>query len=414
MKILLVHNHYQQRGGEDAVFKAEGDLLKRHGNEVCLFERSNAEINKLSFVGKFKTLYGMNRSRQTYEEVRLILKKFRPDVVHVYNTFFMVTAAVYDACCDENIPVVQSLYNYRLICANALFLKHNKKCEECMLSPRWHSIVYACYRNSHILTAFVVRMINQHWRNRVWLNKIDAFIVATDFSRKKFIEIGIPGEKIHVKPHFVYPDPQRATQFGKNYAFYVGRISVEKGVRVMLDAWELLQDSNIRLKIMGEGPELDKLLKLAQEKNLKQVEFLGFRPDEEYFEHLNNAKFVIVPSVSYDNFPRVIGEAFSCGVPVLGSAVEGIKEYVRDGVTGFLFEAGNPRDLADKVSWFGEASHQEVVGSMARRARQEYECKYTAERNYEKLIEIYSKVLSTRRETDHTTLQTKLLGERCS
>lgn len=387
MRILFIHNHYRQYGGEDAVSKSEYDLLARKGETIHLYERGNQEFDRYSPLDKASRLFSMAWSNGSYEDVKKIIKDFCPDVAHVYNTHFMVTPAVYYACQEANVPVVQSLYNFRWMCANALFLRNGKHCEECMTRSRWRSVFYRCYRNSALLTACVVKALNTHWQEETWMRAIDAYIVATGYARKKFVEAGIPQEKIFIKPHFIYPDPgMRRKEEG--YAFYVGRISEEKGVGSLLKAWEALGSSP--LKIMGEGPLLAELKSIVLAKGMSNIEILGYRPEEEYRKFLSQARFLIVPSIGHDNFPRTIAEAYSYGVPVLASSVEGIKEYVKEKVTGATFQAGDAADLANKARWLFKEGN---LAQMGRNARREFEEHYTAEKNYEFLSGIYRRAM---------------------
>ncbi|MFA5059056.1 MAG: glycosyltransferase family 4 protein [Candidatus Omnitrophota bacterium] len=385
MKILMIHNHYQQYGGEDAVAKAEYSLVSRYGHEVYFYERSNKEIKNLSPLERIKSFLNLSWSDKTYSEVRAIIQKFCPDVVHVYNAFFMVTPSVYFACRDEGVAVVQSLYNFRWLCANAVFLRKGKFCSECMYYSRWRSVLHGCYRNSSLLTAVIVKMLNNHWKKKTWINLIDGYITATEFSRRKFIESGIAPEKIIVKPHFIDPDPKARNVCG-NYALYIGRISEEKGIRVLLDAWASLSD--LPLKIIGVGPLLSEIKKMIKEKNMNHVEILGYCSDEECAKYLNRAKFVVVPSVGYDNFPRAIVEAYAVGVPVLASSREGIKEYIKETFTGVIFNTGDAKDLVQKARWF-QQNNDVAILEMGRNARLEYEEKYTAQKNFEYLNNIY-------------------------
>src|SRR3989338_6862090 len=202
MKILIAHNRYRQPGGEDAVVKTEFDLLKKFGEDVRLYERTNNEINDYSLAGKINFFWNIGWSQKSYNEIRGVLKEFVPQVVHFHNIFFTLTPSVYQACRDEGIPVVQSLYNFRLLCSNALFFRDNKVCEECLEHRNlWRGAYYGCYRNSRLVTALMVRMLKSHWDKKTWVDQVDLYITATEFSKRKYITAGIPPEKIAVKPH---------------------------------------------------------------------------------------------------------------------------------------------------------------------------------------------------------------------
>jgi glycosyltransferase involved in cell wall biosynthesis len=388
MKILIAHNHYQQYGGEDAVVQSEIDMLKKKGHDVYFYERSNKELLPLSWPKKIGRLLNMHWSEHSYQEMKRILNAFRPDIFHSYNTFYMMTPAVYKACQDARVPVVQSLYNYRLVCANGLMLKNGKHCEACLTEPRWKSIFHRCYRKSYVLTACVMKMIDYHWKKQTWLNQVKHYITATEFSRNIFTRAGIPADKITVKPHFLVTDPGMQSEHGA-YALYIGRISVEKGVGLLLDAWKNVKGMD--LKIMGEGPLLNEIKKKVEQEGLTTVRVLGYQPQEEYKKLLRGAAFLIVPSINYDNFPLVITESYANGIPVLASSLEGIKERVKEKESGMTFRTGDKDDLTAKAQFM--IDHKEMTAHMKKGARLEYETHYTSDKNYERLMAIYQKAI---------------------
>ncbi len=388
MKIFVAHNHYQQYGGEDAVSLSEIELLKKKGEEVLFYERSNQEIQSLNAFSRFNVMMSMPFSQSSYRAVKEKIRAFKPDVVHAYNTFFMITPALYQACYEENVPVVQSLYNYRLVCANALLLRNGKFCDDCLTQSRWKSVAHKCYRKSSVLTAFLVRMINAQWRKKTWTTRVDRYIVATEFSKNVFIRAGIEPNKITIKPHFI-PEHPIMSPVSQNYALYVGRISTEKGVEMMVKAWGRVK--NFTLKVMGEGPLLQTLRDYVAREKITNVELLGFQSQKDYEQLLRNAKVVVVPSINNDNFPRVMVEAYGNGVPVIGSSLGGIKEYIKDQKTGLVFKVGDQEDLVRKINWVIE--NQEECANMRTSARKEYEEHYTADKNYDILKRIYREAI---------------------
>ena len=383
MRILQVHNHYQQYGGEDAVVKAEGELLKSQGEEVFLYERSNAEIQNQNPFRQFQTFTHLSFSSQSYREIKKILREIKPDICHVYNTFFMITPAVYQACAEDEVPVVQSLYNYRWMCANAIFLREGKNCEECLEHSRLRAIQHGCYKNSRFMTAIVVRMQNDNWKNKIF-GQPSAYITATEFTKRKYTQAGIPAEKILVKPHFMDVSREER-QENQRHALYIGRISEEKGIRVLLKAWRNFKD--VPLKIIGQGPLLDEVRNTVRQENLN-AEVLGYCSDEDYIRCLKSSKFVVVPSICHDNFPRTIVEAYAYGVPVIGSDLDGIREYIKEKKSGFLFTPGDPRSLSAKIYDLLKSDH----ATLGANARSEFELHYTGQRNYEILKDLYERI----------------------
>jgi len=390
MRILIAHNHYREYGGEDSVVKTECELLKRYKEEVCLYERGNAEFDDFSFIEKIEFLLRLGWSRKTYREIREVIKKFRPDVVHFHNIFFMLTPSVYSACQDEKVPIIHSLHNFRLLCSNGLFFRNNAVCEECTKHSLWRGVVHRCYLDSRVITALVVNMLQKHWDQKTWLNMVDCYITATEFSRKKYISAGISPQKIVVKPHFIDVALSQ-NGYDKGYILYVGRLSEEKGVRSLLRAWEFIKD--IPLKIAGDGPLAGELKSYAQTKNLTNIEFLGYISNPQYVEYVKNAKFIIIPSICYENFPRIVAEALAFGVPVLASRIGSIVEIVQDGKTGLLFNAGDSKDLMEKALWL--VDHNDALQAMRVEARREYKQKYISEINYSQLKQIYVDAISS-------------------
>ncbi len=388
MRILIVHNRYQQPGGEDAVVKAEFNLLKSFGQQVRLYERTNSEIDGHSYLRKIHAFWNMDWSTQSYHDIRKVLKEFAPHVVHFHNIFFILTPSVYQACRDEGVGIVQSLHNFRLLCSNALFFRNHHICEECLEHKNlWRGVYYGCYRNSRLMTGLVVRMLKAHWDKRTWLDQVDLYIAATEFSRRKHIAAGIPPERIVVKPH-VDVDGLLRENSDQGYALFAGRLSPEKGVEVLLKAWK--KRSLLPLKILGDGPAAIELKRQSQ--GHPEIEFLGFVSQDCYAQYLRGAKFLIVPSLCYENFPRVVLESYSYGVPVLASSLGGFPEIVIDQETGMLFCPGDVDDLLSKIEWL--LSHEDQRLVMQQNIHKLYATTFSARKNYEILMDIYHQAIT--------------------
>jgi len=385
MRILIAHNRYQQSGGEDAVAMSEVQLLKERGHDVEYYEKSNAEYNNTSTINRIKQLSQIKWSKKSYRDFRATIRAFRPNIVHFHNIFFVLTPSVYQACYDEGVPVVHSLHNFRLLCSNGLFLRNNQVCEECQEKKSlWRGVRYGCYKNSKIITMVVVRMLDYHWKKGTWSTLVDSYIMATEFGRQKYIAAGIPAEKIFIKPHFFPVHPTKKVKRDE-YALFVGRISEEKGSEILIKAWKKISD--LPLKIIGDGVGWQNLKQYAIEENINNVEFLGFVSSEECHSYLRGAKFLILPSICYENFPRIVAEAYASGVPILASHLGGMPEFVKDKETGLLFEAGDPDDLAVKVKEL--INNEDELSRMRKNIEHRYEQKYSPDVNYEILMDIY-------------------------
>jgi glycosyltransferase involved in cell wall biosynthesis len=389
MRILIIHNSYQQPGGEDIVVAQEAALLERNGHTVSIYKRSNDEIDDLSFAQRLGLIPRIVSARDSKLAVRGILRDLKPDLVHVHNTFAMVSPSVYEACQEEDVPVVQTLHNYRLLCPAATFYRDAEPCEECMTQGLLQSVRHACYRDSRAMSAAIALMLKTHRSRQTWNRQIDTYIAISNFVREKFIQAGFPAGKISVKPNFVYPDPGERSGSG-DYALFLGRLSPEKGLRTLLETWERLP-STVPLVIAGDGPMRPHLETEVARKGLRGIRFVGQCGRQEAYDAIKKAAFLVVPSVWYEPFGLVVAEAFACGTPVLGACVGAIQEMLDDHVTGLHFTPGDPDELAKKVAWAWE--HLPELAAMGRAARRVYEDRYTANTNYRFLMNIYGSAI---------------------
>jgi len=381
MRILVVHNYYQQPGGEEQVFNSEAMLLQSHGHEVLHYTLDNDQIPEMNpLVIAKNTLWNST----VYQELRSLICQKKPQVVHFHNIFPLISPAAYYAARDEGVAVVQTLHNYRLLCPNALFFRAGRVCEDCLGKPLpLPGIMHGCYRSSRSASAVVAVTMSLHAVLGTWHHAVDVFIVSSQFAMNKFMQGGLPAKKMMFKTNFLYPAPKVGTGKG-GYAVFVGRLSVEKGLGVMLDAWRHLRGA-IPLKILGDGP----MAGLVQEaiQNMPEIEWLGWRSLENVYEVVGNAAFLVFPSEWYETFGRVAIEAFARGTPVVASHIGAIAELIDHKRTGMLFHPSDPVDLAAKINWL--LSHPQELSQMRQEARSEFEAKYTADDNCERLIEIY-------------------------
>lgn len=387
MKVLAIHNEYTVRGGEDESSESEQRLLQEMGHVVNTYKEHN---NRVASIGTFNTAWRTIWSTEAYQTVTQKLEQLDYDVVHVQNFFPLISPSVYYAAKAKNIPVIQTLRNYRLLCPNALFFRDGQVCEDCLgKAIPYPGVRHRCYRGSTAATAVTATMLMVHRALRTWDNMVDVYIALTQFARQKFIEGGLPAEKIVVKPNFVFPDPGIGEGAG-GYALYVGRLSTEKGLDTLIAAWEQLQQP-IPLKIIGDGalaPEVEKAIE-----RFPKIEWLGRKPMAEVHTLMGEAMVLIFPSKWYETFGRVAVEAFAKGTPVIAANIGAIAELVQDGHTGFLFKPGDPQDLAAKIDFF--LSNSVNVATMRQAARADFEARFTAQANYKMLLDIYEKAVRT-------------------
>lgn len=383
MKILACHDYYQQRGGEDQIFADETWLLESYGHEVVPFTMHNDEIREM---GRLEVAKRTLWNRKTYADLRDLIRRRRPDIMHCTNTFPLISPAAYYAARAEGLPVVQSLHNYRMYCTNGYFLRDGNVCEDCLgKAVAWPGVVHACYRTSRAATAVVAAMQGIHRAAGTWAKVVDLYVTSCRFARRKLIQGGIPEERIVVKPNFVHPDPGPAAGDG-GYAVFVGRLSPEKGLDTLLAAWSRLPEK-LPLKIVGDGPLAERVRRAAADD--ARIEWLGWRTLEEVCAIVGNAAFLLMTSIWYETFGRTMIEAFAKATPVIVSRTGAMEELVEDGRTGLHFTPGDPHDLVSKIKqlWADRPARMR----MQQAAREEYESKYTARSNYRALMEIYAR-----------------------
>jgi len=389
MKILAVHNRYQRPGGEDQVFVDETALLETRNHNVMRYEVHNDQVKQMNRLTLAKdTVWNTS----TYRELGALIRRERPDVVHFHNTLPLVSPAGYYAVRAEGVPVIQTLHNYRLLCPVALFFRDGRVCEDCMgKAVPWPGVVHRCYRGSRTASGMIATMLTVHRAMRTWAKMVDVYVALTEFARSKFIEGGLPAGKIVVKPNFVSPDPGRG-QGGGGYALFVGRLAPEKGTGTMLAAWDRLR-TRIPLKIVGDGPLRDRVVSAAARQS--NVEWLGHRPVADVHALMGKADMLVFPSQWYETFGRVAAEAFAAGTPVIAANIGAVAELVEHGRTGLKFRPGDPEDLVTQLEW--ALSHSAELRRMREEVRAEFEAKYTAERNYRALMEIYEVALERKK-----------------
>ena len=389
MRILRVHNYYQQAGGEDAGVASEVELLTSRGHTVIPHFVHNDAIDgmsRLTVAGK--TIW----NRDSAADLRRMLTGHRPDVVHFDNTFPLVSPSAYYAARDAGVPVIQTLHNYRLLCVNATLFRDGRVCEECVgRAIPWPGVQHACYRNDHKASAVVAAMLSFHRAIGTYRRAITTYIALTEFARRKYIQGGLPASRIVVKPNFLERDPGVGPGDGR-FALFVGRLTEEKGVRVLIDAWRHIGD-RLPLKVVGSGPLEGELAAAAD--GVAGVQRLGRQPLERVMQMMGEATVLVFPSTWYEGLPRTIVESFAKGTPVIASDLGSMAELVDHGRTGFKFRPGDAADLARQIERL--VSDPGLLPALRRAARDEYEQKFTADQAYDALMQIYRSAIKQNR-----------------
>jgi glycosyltransferase involved in cell wall biosynthesis len=387
MRVVVVHNRYRsaQPSGENLVVDQETALLRAAGHEVVPYERASDDIARSSRLQQALLPARVIWSREDRRELATLLEQVRPDLVHVHNTFPLISPSVLEACRSQGVPVVATLHNFRLMCANAQLLRDGRPCELCVGQVPWPAVVHRCYRDSVPATIPVAVGIQVHRSRRTWTDGVSRFIAATEFVKRQLTAGGLPGPRIRVKPNFV-PRPLKPRTGAGNYLLFLGRLSPEKGVDVLLDAWS---PELGKLLIVGDGPSRRELEARAA-RHAASVRFLGAQPRERCMELVAGARALVVASRSYETFGLVVVEAFAHGVPAIVPSLGVFPDLVQDGRTGLHFAPGQPGDLRTKLLQLAEPARSAQMGEEARRL---YEAVYTPERNLTALVGIYREAI---------------------
>jgi glycosyltransferase involved in cell wall biosynthesis len=391
MRILIVHNHYGRfaQGGEANVMEAEARLLTEHGHDVMKYERTNAEIyEEGSLADKIRALHEVAWSEKSYLEIKKVIREFKPDIMHVHNYWLVLTPSIFAAAKECGVSTVLTLHNYRLICPGNQLLRNGKVCELCITGNPFRVLYHRCYPGRSLLKSYLSLILYLETKKKAFLaDVVDSYIALTNFGRSKFIEAGLPGEKIFVKPNFMR-DPMEAMPqvnlYGKG-ALFAGRLSPEKGIAMLLKAWDGL---DYPLWIAGDGPLLAEMKRNAP----ASAEFIGWQPQEEIIKRLCESTFFVFPSDWYEGFSLSLLEAMALGKAIIASNLGPRREMVDDGVSGLLFEAGNPKDLRAKVELLIQDG--DLRRRLGKSAREMYLENYTPEKNYRLLMNIYNQIRS--------------------
>lgn len=387
MRILLIHNYYQKAGGEDTVFKAEGELLAQNGHTVERLIFDNKLIKSFRDIINFglSSIYNAKSAKI----LKAKIQEFQPDLIHVHNFFPIASPSIFFTAHRLKVPVVFTLHNYRLICPSGILFYDNKIYEKSIhhLFPI-DAIRKGIYRNSKLQTAAVVMMTGLHKLINTWNRKIDAFITLSEFSKNIFINssLKVKPDKLFIKPNFVFDNGFDTDK--EDYFFFVGRLVPEKGIMTVIKAFEQIPD---KLKIVGVGPLDDEVkTRIASSKN---IEYLGYQFNEDVLKMLKKAKALIFASSWYETFGMTIIEAFSTATPVIVSKLGGHGELVENGKTGFHFQTNNAEDLICQIQ---KMQNVELNKEMGLNAREVFLQKYTPQINYEILMGIYQTVIDAK------------------
>jgi glycosyltransferase involved in cell wall biosynthesis len=389
LRVGIFHNAYQWRGGEDAVVAFEAELLRKAGAEVATLVVDNREAGLSTLAGRLRVGLRARRSPVTARLVARFLAEHAIDVAHVHNFFPLLTPAVHEVLHARGVPVVQTLHNYRMFCANGAFLREGRPCEDCVGAGPWNAVRHGCYRGSRAATAVWADAASHHRRRGTFERCVTLFVAPSGFARGKLVAAGLDPARVVVKPNPV-ADPGEP-RYGGRGAVYVGRLSEEKGPRLLLEAWRGL--AGLPLTIVGSGP-LEAELR-AQAAGLPSVRFTGQLAPPAVQEELRRALFLVAPSLCYESFPLAIAEAMAAGKAAVAAQGTAMADWVEPGRTGALFARGDARALAAACREL--AADPARAEAMGREARGRYEDELSPARGAERLLALYEQAIELAR-----------------
>lgn len=397
MRILFVHNRYQQEGGEDVALGLEVRLLQEKGHVVSTLLFDNEGMD--GFVKKVERGVQALYNRRSARIVARAIREFQPELVHVHNLFFMASPSVIRVAARHGLPVVVTLHNYRLICANALLLRDNQPCSLCVQKVfPLDGIRFKCYRGSAVETGLVTAVTGLHKVFGTWRKKVDAYIMLTEFARSRFraSSMAAASDRFHVLANFIFdPGTGEPAEKRKDFYLFVGRISPEKGVHVLLETFAGLPD--IKLLIIGDGPERERME--GAYRSSANIVFAGKKAKVEVLQAMKECRALLFPSIWYEGLPFTIIEAFATGTPVFASAIGAMQELIRDGYNGFHFPPGDADALRSTI--LGFESHLEEKGPLYQNARATWLKNYDPDSHYAGLLAIYETVLTHKASVSH-------------
>lgn len=395
MRVLLAHNYYGSAApsGENQVYEAEGKLLRQHGHEVNEHLRHSDDLRARGVWGTVQGALSTPWNPFAAKAMRQTVKANRPDVVHVHNTFPLLSPAIFHAI-GRSAARVLTLHNYRLFCPAAIPMREGKVCTDCLdTRSSLPALRHGCYRNSRAATLPLAFSVSLHRALGTWVNEVDAFIALSDFQRGLMIEAGLPAHKVHVKPNFYPGSPSMAPWERRTpYVVFAGRLSAEKGVASLLRAWRAWGTNAPELRLVGDG---DLRLDLERLAGNLPVRFLGQVDGVEAQRQIAGARLLVLPSEWFEGFPMVVREAFAFGTPAAVTNIGPLPSIVRHGVSGVVFEPANPESLLHEVRRAWETPG--LLEQLGKGARAEYEGKYTEEANYATLMDIYERAIAVSR-----------------
>lgn len=407
MKILFANKFFYLKGGSENIFFDEAHLLEKNGYQLVFFSMVSPENQPSPYSPYFVSYVDLSQGQGLVNQLKIagrILYSFEakkkinslvnqefPDIAHLHNIYHQISPSIIDELKKRKIPIVMTLHDYKLTCPIYVLFQNQHLCDECNNGKYYRVLVNRCVKNSRIKSA--VNMLEMYLHHQILhiYEKVDVFISPSRFLIHKTKEMGVK-TRMEFIPNFIVPE-----EYIPNYTWeedslvYFGRLSEEKGLITLLNA---VKDLKIQLKIIGDGPQKEELIKKSQLEHINNVVFLGYKRGNELQNEIKKSVMVVVPSEWYENNPRSIIESFALGKPVIGSDIGGIPELVKVGETGYLFSPGNSLELRNKIEL--ALSERNKIPDLGKQARRFVETELNPEKHYAKLREVYNSVIKPR------------------
>ena len=405
MKILLVNKFHWMKGGSETYYFGLGKMLKEHGHEVAYFSMKNekniitgdkeyfveeSDMNSKNITKAFDVIYN-KKNKKKMEEA---LDDFKPDIVHLNNFQRQLSASIIDPCVERNIPIVFTAHDVQAICPAILMMDSDKNiCEDCMNHKYMNCIKKSCIKNSKLKSILGAIENNYYYKKNIYTNKIKHIITPSNFYKGKFIEDGIKKNKIDYIHNFIDIDQYNIKTEDEGYALYFGRLSREKGILNLLNAFAKTKKGT--LYIAGTGPEQEEIERIIKDNKLEdRVKLLGFLNKDEMREVTRKARFIVIPSIWYENCPYSAIETQAIGKPIIGANIGGIPELVKDKENGLIYKYDDIDELKEKLELLFEDN--KLVKEYSKNAKEYAKKEYSTESYYNKLTTIYNKVKETK------------------
>lgn len=394
MKILLIHNFYRITGGECHAVLSQQRLLEKKGHRVILYSAHSSDLEQIKAHNRLVAATRVRGNNRICRDLRRVIRKEKPDLAHVHNVFPILSPKIYPTLKQLGIPVVQTIHNLRLICPGGLMFTNGSVCEECLHHGLNNAVTHRCVRGGRVPSFIYADAIQRAWSKGWFTDAIDRYLVLNSFFGDKLAAGGIARSKQRLLPNFVEV-PHSSPAAKKPYVLFLGRLSPEKGIGTLLDAWSTLDD--VTLKIAGAG-ELEPLVREQAAGKLKsKVEFLGYVEAEEKARLLREAMATVTPSSWYENCPISVLESLAAGTPALVTSMGGLPDLVRHGEDGLIFPPENPTALNKAVTQLRDNSS--LVATLSTNALASARERFSPNVHYRGLMNIYGELLENKSST---------------